>query len=145
MRWCNEGRAADARACRLCLVSRGIGDIAAGLPRPMRIVSSMTIAQPTPSLVLCRMIAALLRAVRVRGRFAQDVVADVRHMSVRHEPRQRQRPTRTDAIVGSRCATPNQLRPASREPKISPDVAPKYSSSSSPDPVRAKAWRRICR
>jgi hypothetical protein len=31
----------------------------------MRIVSSMTIAQPTPSLVLCRMVAALLRAVRV--------------------------------------------------------------------------------
>ncbi len=36
-----------------------------------------------------------------------------------------QRPTRTDAIAGSRLATPNQVLPASREPKISPAVAPK--------------------
>jgi hypothetical protein len=34
-------------------------------------------------------------------------------------------PARTEAIAGSRVATPNQLAPASTEPKISPEVAPK--------------------
>lgn len=54
-------------------------------------------------------------------------------------------PTRTDAIAGRRPATVNQLAPASREPNSSPEVAPKYSSSSSPSPSPAKDWRRTCR
>lgn len=54
-------------------------------------------------------------------------------------------PTRTDAIAGRRPATVNQVAPASREPNISPEVAPKYSSSASPSPAPAKDWRKTCR
>ena len=44
-------------------------------------------------------------------------------------------PARTDAIAGSRDAMLDHVAPASPEAKISPDVAPKYSSIDGPSPV----------
>jgi hypothetical protein len=55
-------------------------------------------------------------------------------------------PTATTLLTGGRLvAALNQLAPASADPKTSPDVAPKYSSSSGPEPRESNACRRTVR
>ncbi len=51
----------------------------------------------------------------------------------------------TENTGGNREATVNHESPASADPNTSPDVAPKYSSSSAPSPAPSKAWRRTVR